>query len=594
MISLSTRHLIRTLVVSASRSSSTQSPHQPDLKHFLQAATVASESASKLRSQSGITKQTEILCSCDSPNELKKCSKSSKCQYRVEQVPVFIKTYGCQMNENDTSIVASILQDYGYKLVKDDSLAEIQLLMTCAIRESAENKIWVKLRELKRFKNDQEHPLQQVGLLGCMAERLKQKILETDNSVDIVAGPDAYRDLPRLFAVNRLTNEKAINCLLSFDETYSDVRPVTKISDVTSFISITRGCDNLCSYCIVPFTRGRERSRPLPNILDDIRNLMSKGIKEVTLLGQNVNSYRDTITLPQDIGRHDLVEIARSKENPAEGFKTVYKPRLRGMTFDVLLEEVAKISPELRIRFTSPHPKDFTDDVIRVMRDYPNIARCIHLPAQSGSNAILNRMRRGYTREAYLNLVDRLKAAIPDLAITSDFITGFCGETAQDHDQTIDLIKRVQYNFVYVFGYSERSKTNAYHRLKDDVPYAIKMERVKDIHTLFRNQATKINLGLVGSTQLVLVESESKKSSDDLQGRSDQNLKTIMPRRNVLDVESNFSRPIRPGDYVACLVADANSQTLKAEPAYITTQVGYHSRLKVDGHKPHMKHEINQ
>lgn len=527
------------------------------------------------RPQAGVTKQTEILCSCDDPNELRKCSKSSKCQYRVDQVPVFIRTYGCQMNENDSSIVASILQEYGYKLVENDTKAEIQLLMTCAIRESSESKIWVKLKELGRLKNDPSHPLRQVGLLGCMAERLKQKLLETTNSVEIVAGPDAYRDLPRLFSINKLSNEKAINCLLSFDETYSDIRPVTNLNDVTSFISITRGCDNLCTYCIVPFTRGRERSRPLPTILDEVRNLIGRGIREVTLLGQNVNSYRDLVTQPADIGRADLDCQSPIKEHTAEGFRTVYKPRTKGLGFDVLLEEVAKISPELRIRFTSPHPKDFTDDVIEVMRRHSNIARCIHLPAQSGSDSVLERMRRGYTKRAYLDLVGRLKAAMPDLAITSDFITGFCGETDEDHAETIDLIKQVRYNFVYVFPYSERDKTTAYHKLDDDVPHQKKVERVMEIHSLFREQAAQFNCNLIGSTQLVLVESDSLKSKEDWQGRTDNNIKTIVPKTKVIDLRDGIVRDIEPGDYVACQVTSANSQTLKAKAIFLTTQADY-------------------
>lgn len=548
---------------------------QPTFESFLRAANPQDRTKKTARPQAGISKHTEILCSCDNPNELTRCSKSLKCQYRVAQVPVYIRTYGCQMNVNDTHIVSSILQDYGYKIVEDESQAEIHLLMTCAIRESAESKIWGKLQELSRRKADLGHPLRKVGLLGCMAERLKQKLLETTNSVDIVAGPDAYRDLPRLFSINQLSNEKAINCLLSFDETYSDIRPVTNMNDVTSFISITRGCDNLCSYCIVPFTRGRERSRPLPTILDEIRNLMSKGIKEVTLLGQNVNSYRDLATHPVDLGRSDICESATGVEHVAQGFKTVYKPRPKGLTFDVLLEEVAKISPELRIRFTSPHPKDFTDEVIDVIKNNPNIARCIHLPAQSGSDAVLERMRRGYTKQAYLNLVKRLRVAIPNLAITSDFITGFCGETDQDHQETIDLIKQVKYNFIYMFPYSEREKTNAYHKFKDDVPHQKKVERVMEIYNLFREQATQINLNSIGSTQLVLIESDSRKSTDSWQGRTDGNVKTVLPKTCVVDMRDGSMRNIRPGDYVACQVVSANSQTLKAKALYLTTQAAY-------------------
>lgn len=482
------------------------------------------------------------------------------------------------MNTNDTSIVSSILEDYGYTIVDQDYKAEIELLMTCAIRESAESKIWAKLSQLKKRKEDPADSLNQVGLLGCMAERLKERVLSAAGSVDIVAGPDAYRDLPRLFAINRLTNEKAVNCLLSFDETYSDVRPVTNLGDVSSFISITRGCDNLCSYCIVPFTRGRERSRPLMTILDEIRALMQRGIREVTLLGQNVNSYRDLTTNPAHISRANLCEHVNMKEQTASGFKTVYKPRPKGLTFDVLLEEVAKINPELRIRFTSPHPKDFTNEVIDVIRRYPNISRCIHLPAQSGSDKVLRSMRRGYTKEAYLGLVHRMREAIPNLSLTSDFITGFCGETAEDHDETIDLIKRVKYNYIFSFPYSMRDKTHAYHKLTDDVDLATKLARSQEIIALFRAQADELNNQLVGSTQLVLIDSNSRRSENDWQGRVDTNIKTIVPKEEVYDRISGTTRAIKPGDYVICQIQEANSQTLKARPIEISTQFDYHHR----------------
>lgn len=518
----------------------------------------------------------EPLCNCDDSFKLRKCSKSQKCQYRVNQVPVYIKTYGCQMNLNDTSIVSAILEDFGYKIVDDDTKAEIELLMTCAIRESAESKIWAKLNHLKKRKNDPLDPLKQVGLLGCMAERLKEKVLKTSESVDIVAGPDAYRDLPRLFSVNKLTNHKAINCLLSFDETYSDIRPVTSVGDITSFISITRGCDNLCSYCIVPFTRGHERSRPVPTILEEVRYLMQKGIKEVTLLGQNVNSYRDLNTDPQILGRSDLVDDIKEKEQFAEGFRTVYRPRQRGLTFDVLLEEVAKISPEIRIRFTSPHPKDFTDEVIDVISRYPNISRCIHLPAQSGSDKVLEGMRRGYTKRAYLELVKRMRSSIPELALTSDFITGFCGETDDDHAETMDLIRQVGYSYIYSYPYSMRDKTHAFHKLQDDVDRDTKIKRSQEIISLFRAQADHLNRKLIGTRQLVLVESGSRRSDDDWKGRVDSNTKTIIPKVEVFDKCTETKRSIMPGDYVVCLITEANSQTLKGVPLLITTQYDYH------------------
>lgn len=523
-------------------------------------------------------KSIEPLCNCDDPLVLSTCSKSFKCQYRVDQVPVYIKTHGCQMNINDTSIIASILQEYGYKIVPDDSAAHIHLIVTCAIRESSEDKIWAKLRDLQVKKANKTHPLKQIGLLGCMAERLKEKVLSTSGSVDIVAGPDAYRDLPRLFAVNKLTKEKAINCLLSFDETYSDIRPVTNVDEVTSFLSITRGCDNLCSYCIVPFTRGKERSRSIETILDELKTLIGRGIKEVTLLGQNVNSYRDLMTSPDKLGRADLMDRVSEKEKFASGFKTVYKPRTRGITFDVLLEEVAKLSPELRVRFTSPHPKDFTDEVIEVMSRYPNIAKCVHLPAQSGSNTILEKMRRGYTKQSYLNLVDRMRAAIPNLALTSDMISGFCGETQDDHEETMDLIRRVRYNYIYAFPYSMRDKTHAYHRFVDDVDEEAKRRRVGEILELFRIQATEINKQLVGTRQLVLVEKTSRRSEDDWLGRVDTNVKTILPKCSVINGIDGSQVAVKPGDYVECLITETNSQTLRGKPLQITTLTEFYGR----------------
>lgn len=550
-------------------------------------ATIGNESSPKI-SKTTARQQAELLCSCDDPSTLSKCSKSARCQYRVNQVLVHIKTYGCQMNVNDTSIVGAILQEYGYKLVDDAEQAEIQLLMTCAIRESAEDKIWGKLHELRNHKEDPSHPLKQIGLLGCMAERLKEKVLDTSNSVDIVAGPDAYRDLPRLFAINKFSHEKAINCLLSFDETYSDVRPVTSVNDISSFISITRGCDNLCSYCIVPFTRGRERSRPLGTIIDEAKNLFARGIREVTLLGQNVNSYRDLTTPPDTIGRHDLIDQVVEKESFADGFKTVYKPRTKGLTFDVLLEETAKISPELRVRFTSPHPKDFTDQVIEVMARYPNISRCVHLPAQSGSDQILSRMRRGYTKQAYLDLVTRMRNAIPDLALSSDFITGFCGETQEDHLETMDLIHKVRYNYIYAFPYSMRDKTHAYHKMVDDVEHQVKTDRLREIINLFRHHATKINESRIGKVELVLVEANSRRSDEYYVGRVDANVKTILPKVEVENRNKNSAiRLIKPGDYVACLITEANSQTLKGQPLYITTQELHHRKPEQDHCRSH-------
>lgn len=490
----------------------------------------------------------------------------------VNQVPVFIKTYGCQMNVNDTEIASSVLKSYGYVIVDDEREAEIYLLMTCAIRDSAESKIWKKLHYLRTLKSDINHPLKQIGLLGCMAERLKEKVLDTSNLVDIVAGPDAYRDLPKLFAINNLTNRKAVNCLLSIDETYSDIPSCNINNKISSFVSITRGCDNLCTYCIVPFTRGRERSRPLNTILDDIKQLHESGVKEVTLLGQNVNSYRDMSS--QNISKMDKDDCSST----ASGFRTIYKPKKGGLTFDVLLEEVAKISPELRVRFTSPHPKDFTDSVIDVIRRFPNIAKCIHLPAQSGNNSVLETMQRGYTREAYLDLVERMRLALgKDLALTSDFIAGFCGETEEAHRDTLKLIEQVRYNYVYVFQYSMREKTRAFHRLVDDVEHHTKIRRLEEIRDLSRSHSDEINKKLIGTEQLILIECESRRSVDHWRGRADNNVKVIIPKRNVPIGKGTDKINIKPGDYVVSQVLDANSQTLKGEAKYITSMLEYYS-----------------
>lgn len=510
------------------------------------------------------------LCNCDNKHIAHPCSRSSKCALKVDGVPVYIKTYGCQMNVNDTSTASAILQDYGYKIVAEEDEAEIYLLMTCAIRESAEDKIWTKLTRLRKAKRDPIVPLRQVGVLGCMAERLKDKLLGPKGYVDIVAGPDAYRDLPRLLSINRLSGREAINCLLSVDETYSDVKPVIADGDVCSYVSITRGCDNLCSYCVVPFTRGVERSRPIVSILDEVQSQFDQGVRDVTLLGQNVNSYNDV---------ENILQTPEAKrEHLAAGFKTVYKPRLKGITFDVLLEEVAKISPELRVRFTSPHPKDFNDDVIDVIAKYPNITRCIHLPAQSGSDIILQRMRRGYTRESYVNLVKRMRAAIPELVLTSDFISGFCGETEADHAATLELIYEVKYEYVYTFAYSQRSNTHANYNLKDDVDYDTKRERVMDLVALYRKQSLDSKASQVGTKKLVMIEGVSPRNEENWVGRTNTFIKTIIPRQDVFDAISNSHRPMRPGDYVETLINFSNAQRFGGQPLLITTQAEYTSR----------------
>jgi tRNA-N(6)-(isopentenyl)adenosine-37 thiotransferase enzyme MiaB len=435
--------------------------------------------------------------------------------------------------------------------------------MTCAIRENAETKIWDKLKELSSLKR--KGKIRQIGLLGCMAERLKTKLLERDKSVDIIVGPDSYRDLPKLLAINTITGQNAVNVLLSLDETYSDIMPTMTTSSMSAFVSIMRGCDNMCSYCIVPFTRGRERSRSIDSIIDEVKQLSSLGIKEVTLLGQNVNSYRD------------LSHESKSCVSLVPGFKTVYKPKSGGLTFDILLEEVAKVDPEMRIRFTSPHPKDFPDQVLRVIKSHSNIAKNIHLPAQSGSNQVLERMRRGYTREAYFDLVDRIRHVIPNCTLSSDFICGFCGETQSEHNDTIDLLNRVRYNTAFTFAYSMRERTHAFYKLSDDVPNDVKISRLNEVNQLYRELALDINKSLVGKEQIILIEGQSKKSENDLYGRNEANLKVIVKKSSIPQInDSNDLRPISPGDYVVVRIEDCSSITLIGKPICRTTLSDYY------------------
>lgn len=362
---------------------------------------------------------------------------------------VFFDVYGCQMNVNDTEIVWSVLKAQNYQKTDNINEADVILMMTCSIREGAETKIWnrlVHLKGMKKRRGKKVAPLQ-IGILGCMAERLKTKIVEQESEVDVIAGPDSYKDLPRLLALGK-NGVSAINVLLSLDETYADLMPVKlDQNSITAYVSIMRGCDNMCTYCIVPFTRGKERSRPIASIEREVRTLVEEqGIKEVTLLGQNVNSFRDLSKEPQE---PEAVQIV-------PGFKTVYKTKLGGLRFAELLERVANISPELRIRFTSPHPKDFPTAVLEVIKKYPNICKSLHIPAQSGNSAVLERMRRGYTREAYLELVQHIREILPGVSLSSDFICGFCGETEEEFADTLTLLDEVKYNVAYLFPYSMR------------------------------------------------------------------------------------------------------------------------------------------
>ncbi|XP_055229298.2 mitochondrial tRNA methylthiotransferase CDK5RAP1 isoform X6 [Gorilla gorilla gorilla] len=449
----------------------------------------------------------------------------------------------------------------------------------CCGREKAEQTIWNRLHQLKALKTRRPRsrvPLR-IGILGCMAERLKEEILNREKMVDILAGPDAYRDLPRLLAVAE-SGQQAANVLLSLDETYADVMPVqTSASATSAFVSIMRGCDNMCSYCIVPFTRGRERSRPIASILEEVKKLSEQvilpprppkvlglqGLKEVTLLGQNVNSFRDN----SEVQFNNAVPT-----NLSRGFTTNYKTKQGGLRFAHLLDQVSRVDPEMRIRFTSPHPKDFPDEVLQLIHERDNICKQIHLPAQSGSSRVLEAMRRGYSREAYVELVHHIRESIPGVSLSSDFIAGFCGETEEDHVQTVSLLREVQYNMGFLFAYSMRQKTRAYHRLKDDVPEEVKLRRLEELITIFREEATKANQTSVGCTQLVLVEGLSKRSATDLCGRNDGNLKVIFPDAEMEDVNNPGLRVrAQPGDYVLVKITSASSQTLRGHVLCRTT-----------------------
>ena len=430
----------------------------------------------------------------------------------------FIETYGCQMNFSDTEIIASVLNGVGYGFTQNEKEADLVLINTCSIRENAETRVWNRLEALRGTKK--RRPNLMVGVMGCMAERLKTKLLEREKLVDIVVGPDAYRDLPRLIEEVE-GGQRSVNVLLSREETYADISPIRLNSNgVTAFISIMRGCDNMCSFCVVPFTRGRERSRDPESIVQEAQQLVDQGYKEVTLLGQNVDSFK-----------------------------------YEGTNFAMLLERVAKVSPELRVRFSTSHPKDITDDVLHTMAAYENICNYIHLPAQSGNSEVLERMRRGYTREWYENKVNRIREIIPNCAISTDIITGFCGETEEDHLDTMSLMEWAKYNFAYMFFYSERPGTLAERKFEDDVPLADKKRRLAEVMDLQHKVQKEFAIEQIGKTFKVLIEGNSKRSEDDFCGRNDQNNVVVFPKVGDL----------KPGDYAMVKVKKATHATFIGE-----------------------------
>ncbi len=436
---------------------------------------------------------------------------------------VYMETYGCQMNVNDSEVVMSILKQNGYEYTNKMENADLILVNTCSIRENAEQRVRGRLDVFRLQKK--RRPSLLIGIIGCMAERLKEKLLDEEKMVDMVVGPDAYRDLPKLIQLAG-TGQKAVNVLLSREETYSDISPVRYDSNgISVFVSIMRGCNNVCAYCVVPYTRGGERSRDSHTILKEVRDIFDMGYREVTLLGQNVDSYHWTDSLTGDI-----------------------------IDFPKLLGQVAQINPLLRVRFSTSHPKDMTDEVLYTMAQYTNICKSIHLPIQSGSSKILALMKRGYTRDWYLNRIEAIRRIIPDCTITTDIIAGFCSETEEDHQQTISLIREVKYDFAFMFKYSERPKTYAQRKYKDDVPEEIKKRRLQEIIDLQHRISTESKKQDVGKIVEVLIEGNSKKSSNHLVGRTTQNKVVVFPRENC-----------SKGQYVKVRIENYTSATLKGK-----------------------------
>ena len=435
---------------------------------------------------------------------------------------IYIETYGCQMNFADSEIVASLLQKEGYEVVSDISDADYVLINTCAIRDNAEQRIRKRLRELRAVQ--QRHPQLRIGILGCMAERLQSQLMVEEENVSFVVGPDAYRQLPSILARVSEQGVKAAETELSTTETYADIEPVRLGSNgISAYISIMRGCQNYCAYCVVPYTRGRERSRDPETIVAEARSLFEQGYKEVTLLGQNVNSYR---------WKTEGVEVG----------------------FPELMARVAEISPMLRVRFATSHPKDLSDSLLEVMAKYDNICKCIHLPVQSGSDRILKLMNRHYDSAWYLDRIAAIRRYMPDCSITTDVIAGFCTETEEEHQMTLEMFRKVRYDYAYMFKFSMRPNTYAEKHLQDDIPEAEKTRRLEEIIALQGQIALENNRREVGKIYEVLVEGESHRSKERLFGRNSQNKVIVFDRHDVM-----------PGQYVKVKVVDCTAATLLGE-----------------------------
>jgi len=462
----------------------------------------------------------------------------------------YIESYGCQMNFADSEVVASILNKEGFGATRNLEEADLIFINTCSIREKAEQTVRKRLTEFRKLKMQKKGML--VGVLGCMAERLKSKFLEEEKLVDIVVGPDAYRMLPGLVQEAE-GGQKAVNVLLSREETYADISPVRIDSNgVSAFVSIMRGCNNMCSFCVVPFTRGRERSRDADSIINECNDLFAQGYKEVTLLGQNVDSY---YYLPQTTS--DRVPPKASAVAQGGGFEDPAIGENPAITFARLLEKVALISPLLRVRFSTSHPKDITDDVLHTMAKYENICKYIHLPVQSGSTRILQLMNRTYTREWYMGKVDRIREIMPDCGISSDLIAGFCTEEEQDHKDTLAIMEYSRYDFSYMFFYSERPGTLAQKRYKDDIPDDIKKRRLQEIVEVQNRLSLESNKKDIGKTFRVLIEGDSKKDEMAWKGRNSQNKVVVFPKEN---------HELKKGDYVIVRVTGCTQATLLGIP----------------------------
>lgn len=470
-----------------------------------------------------ITSTLKILSESD--KEACEVVKVSEEELAAGKKRLFIESYGCQMNFSDSEIVAAVMRNADFATTSSEDMADVVFLNTCSIRDNAEQKVRNRLKHLNTLKK--KRPGMIVGVLGCMAERLKTKLLEEEKIVDIVAGPDSYRDLPRLVEEAE-TGQKAVNVFLSREETYADISPIRLNSNgITAYISIMRGCDNMCSFCVVPYTRGRERSRDPFSVVREAKQLFDEGYREVTLLGQNVDSYKYSPPTP-DGGEGQMVNFAQ------------------------LLEMVATISPDLRVRFSTSHPKDITDDVLWTMKKYENICKYIHLPAQSGNSRVLKIMNRTYDREWYIQKIDRIREILGvDCGISTDMITGFCSETEEEHQDTLTLMEYVKYDYAYMFAYSERPGTPAAKKLKDDIAEDVKKRRLQEVIAVQLQHSGERNQLAVGKVHKVLVEGPSKRSDDFLCGRNDQNKVVVFPKENF-----------KKGDYVQVLVTECSSATL--------------------------------